>query len=1144
MRRAPLLLILSAAAVIALSAAQAPSRPATSSANTAAIRFNNLGVATMNQQKFEPALKYFEQAVAADANLLTARVNQAIALINLQRYEPAKQLLTDATTADAQNVRAWYNLGLLLKSTGDAELSLAAFDKAATLKPTDAHCAYFVGLMASQLQQYDRAVASFTRALSIDPFLVSAEFGLARAYQRMGNADAAHTHLERFQRLTTEKVAAAMSLSYGDQGPFSLAEPLIPTGAKTAPAIPVTFAAAPSPFPRIATTATTGGLGAGGCFFDADGDGSVDYLALTPRAATPADTVVLLRAAGGGRFERVATSGFTVSGTPIACTAADYDNDEKPDVAIALTTGIVLFHNDGGHFSDVTAKTGFGASSPGVALGLSFVDFDHDGDVDLIVPRAAAADAAGALTAATADGQGRTLVWRNNGDATFTEVSADRGLSLPGMSAALVATDFNNDRAVDLAITGTPTVSISINPREGAFTRIAATQASPSPTLGIVALDVDKDGWMDLAVTHSGQPGVSVWHNASGKALEPVALPDLGLTRGWGLAALDYDNDGWMDLVAIGDSPAGSKLVVLRNDTGHLVDQSAAVGASKLALKDARTVVVTDLDGDGDTDLIVTAADGQRTEVRNDGGNANHAVKLTLKGLADNRSGVGTKVEVQAGTSWQKLETVAASGLFGQSSPDLLVGIGQEQTVDVVRLLWPTGVVQDEVDLAASKPALLEEVDRRGSSCPLVFTWNGHGYDFITDAVGPAVIGHWVAPNETNVADPDEYIRIEGRHLVARDGRLSLKYTEPMEEVNYLDQVRLLAVDHPAGTEMYPNEYFAATAPPPSATIYGVRGAHPPVGAWDEAGRDVLAEIRTRDRRFVSLVDAPFRGFAKLHALELDLGHLPPNGAVRLLMTGFTDYFTATSMFAAHQARVDAVVPWLEAQQPDGTWTRVSDDIGFPAGLYRTMTADLTGKLPKGAHRIRIWTNLKVYWDEILVDTTPLGAVPLRVTAAALISGDLAFRGFPRETTGTPSADLRYAYEPVSQYGPWARHRGFYTRYGDVTPLLRTVEDQYVVFGAGEEISLEFDATALPPLPAGWTRDYLFYAFAYVKDMDFYGAYAQTVTPLPFAGMKTYPYAASRSYPAANDSYLLEWNTREVSTEAWPSYRTRYSDEK
>ena len=213
----------------------------------------------------------------------------------------------------------------------------------------------------------------------------------------------------------------------------------------------------------------------------------------------------------------------------------------------------------------------------------------------------------------------------------------------------------------------------------------------------------------------------------------------------------------------------------------------------------------------------------------------------------------------------------------------------------------------------------------------------------------------------------------------------------------------------------------------------------------------------------------------------------------------------------------------------------VSDDIGFPAGLYRTMTADLTGKLPAGAHRIRIWTNLKVYWDETLVDTTPGGAEPLRTTTAPLlpsISRSGASRA--RQPARRRRTCDKHANPPVSQYGPWARHRGFYTRYGDITPLVRSVEDHFVIFGAGEQVSLEFDATALPPLPAGWTRDYLFYANGYVKDMDFYGRYAQTVTPLPFADMKTYPYEAPRSYPAANDNYLLEWNTREVATEAWP----------
>ena len=181
-------------------------------------------------------------------------------------------------------------------------------------------------------------------------------------------------------------------------------------------------------------------------------------------------------------------------------------------------------------------------------------------------------------------------------------------------------------------------------------------------------------------------------------------------------------------------------------------------------------------------------------------------------------------------------------------------------------------------------------------------------------------------------------------------------------------------------------------------------------------------------------------------------------------MHGFTDYFTATSVFAAHQANVTAVLPWVEAQQADGSWTRISDDIGFPAGLLRTMTADLTGKLPAGARRIRIWTNLKIYWDQVLVDTTPEGAVPVRRTEIPLAEASLAFRGFPRELTGTPATDLQYVHGEVSKYGPYARHRGFYTKYGAVTPLLKAAEDQFVVFGAGDEVALEFDAHALPPL--------------------------------------------------------------------------------
>src|SRR5215208_3674936 len=318
MRRFLLAPFLILSAVIVIRASQAPSRPAESAAPAEAIRLTNLGVASMNQQKFEQGLQWFEKAAAADPTLVVARVNQAIALINLQRYEPARELLVAVTTGDPQNGRAWYNLGLLQKSTGEAEASLASFQKAASVRPGDAHSHYFVGLMAAQIQQSDEAKA----------------------------------HLERFQRLTTEKIASAMSLGYGDQGPLSLAEALVPKDGAPPPPVPVTFvAAAPDVFAAAGGSAGPGhGVATGGCLFDADGDGINDYLALNPRSepGKPGDAAMLYRGGAGGTFGRAVQAGLTITSQPLGCAAADYDNDEKPDVAISAAGGLTLFHNEGG----------------------------------------------------------------------------------------------------------------------------------------------------------------------------------------------------------------------------------------------------------------------------------------------------------------------------------------------------------------------------------------------------------------------------------------------------------------------------------------------------------------------------------------------------------------------------------------------------------------------------------------------------------------------------------------------------------------------------------------------------------------------------------------------------------------------------
>ena len=156
-------------------------------------------------------------------------------------------------------------------------------------------------------------------------------------------------------------------------------------------------------------------------------------------------------------------------------------------------------------------------------------------------------------------------------------------------------------------------------------------------------------------------------------------------------------------------------------------------------------------------------------------------------------------------------------------------------------MLWPTGVPQDEIDVAAGKPLVLKELDRRGSSCPVLFAWDGKKYRFVSDVIGAAVVGHWISPSTRNESDSDEWIKVDGTMLRSRNGKLSLRFGEPMEEINYIDQLRLIAVDHPEGTEVYPDERFLS-----EKTIrYRLSGhcfpeTRPPAGAWDDKGRDVL----------------------------------------------------------------------------------------------------------------------------------------------------------------------------------------------------------------------------------------------------------------------------------------------------------------
>jgi hypothetical protein len=225
---------------------------------------------------------------------------------------------------------------------------------------------------------------------------------------------------------------------------------------------------------------------------------------------------------------------------------------------------------------------------------------------------------------------------------------------------------------------------------------------------------------------------------------------------------------------------------------------------------------------------------------------------------------------------------------------------------------------------------------------------------------------------------------------------------------------------------------------------------------------------------------------------------------------------------------------------PDGTWHTVPGEAGFPAGLERTIVVDLTGKLPEGTKRIRLVTNLEIFWDQVLIDNNP--EAETRATEVPLVLATERFRGYPAQIEGASPGDLDYDYDRVSLTGPFQHQRGNYTRLGDVTKLVKGIDDRFAIFGSGEEIATEFDATKLPALPPRWKRDYFFYANGYVKDMDWWDASPFTVAQLPFHKMSTYPYPANEKFPDDADSieYQLNWNDRFDSGEPVRSYRFEY----
>src|ERR1700752_1404466 len=510
---------------------------------------------------------------------------------------------------------------------------------------------------------------------------------------------------------------------------------------------------------------------------DYDGDG-IDNLLLA------AGNTVQLYAMQQGFFTEV-TSRVPVPlpAGAVFATFVDYDNDGWLDLFAIGTDhrGYLLRNREGQKFEDVTARAGIrevnGATHALVG------DLDHDGDLDLLL---AGNESLGA--------------YRNNADGTFARFPNAAGLTQGGSDAGFA--DVNADGRVDVFVaSASETHGLFLNDAVLGFTRSADTIHGPGP---VAIGDYDNDGAIDVYVG-----GTGVWHN--GKSWESGA-GSLGITSRAGGEArfVDYDNDGWLDLLTTGRSGAS---LFHNNRNGRFEDRSALF-PPEVRRDSIGALVVSDLDGDGDQDILLGARRGAHF-LRNDGGNAHLGMRIQLTALRtgsskNNTFGIGSRVEVRAGELYQ---TRVVTDRLTE------IGLGTHLKADVLRVQWPNGVPQT-IYFPGTDADVLELQQLKGS-CAFLYTWDGKQFRFVTNIMWQRALGIPLgirgardsglgtramayAPAGASL----EYVRIPGEALKPKDGRYVIQVTEELWETAYLDHLRLLAVDHPDSVDVFVDERF------------------------------------------------------------------------------------------------------------------------------------------------------------------------------------------------------------------------------------------------------------------------------------------------------------------------------------------------
>lgn len=1056
----------------------------------AAVELNNRGVALMGRFDYSAAREIFLSLSKQYPDNPDIKVNLAIAVLNRQEdgdETEALSILKKVLERHPENLRAQFCTGLLELHGGRPDVAVDHFKQVIALDPADVDALYFLAQCYMQQSQPGEALPWFNRVLEIDPYLLSAYYGSFQANQRLRNRKEARAMLNEFKRLKENPRSRAIEFKYMKMGQKSEVSSIDAPRPKFLPKPDGPLFASARDLAPSGSSSWTGDNRTSITYCDINGDDRLDiFIAGGFKTPEGSGNAVLLQTSPEGAYRLEPAHPLAGVQKVNAALWGDYDNDGLTDVYLLRNGPNQLWHQQpAGQWQDVGEATMTRGGDEHTVDG-AFMDADHDGDLDLFLVNA----------------DGPNELFNNNLDGTFRPLAGEFGLAgTETASRAVLAADLDSDRDVDLLVVNRkPPHEVFINHLVWEYRSGQGWDALLNADItAAAAADTDADGRLEIHTLDSAG-SMKIWRQSEKHVWEPTELkiPDDFTGRNLtGLALDDLDGDGRIEVVVYG--PAGWFAAALEPDrleilfTGQTDDRAGLKALALMASIHGPQITAWYPDGP----RLWPAGSGryQFAELMPSGREA------PADSMRSNFSGIGVRFAVRVDSIWRMVDSCRLNSGPGQSLQPATVGLAGAPKIDFVAIDWSDGVFQTELNLEGARRYHITETQRQLSSCPVLFAWNGKEFGFISDLLGVGGIGYFLAPGLYSESRPYEHFMLPPDRIKAKNGRMLIKLTEPMEELTYLDAVRLKAYDLPPGWSMTLDERMGITEPYPTAEPLFYKIMVNPVKVVDVTGKDVTAAVKTpdfqaapitpRDPRFIGLLTRE-QAITLTFSTPLE----GPEGRALLLADGWIEYPYSQTNFAAWQAGAEYQAPSLDAAGEDGRFETVWEQFGYPAGMPHQMSIPLP-KLPKDCRRLRLRTNQEIYWDRVAV-VYARPCPEAKVVQLPLVAARMEQIGFPERADG-PQHLPGYLFTNRRPAADMHIQEGLYTRIGPVNELLTDRDNAVAIFGPGEGVHIEFSEPETE-IQAGWTRVFVVEVEGWCKDMDLYTKDGETVGPMPHLG--------------------------------------------